>query len=53
MRTILKNGTVVTPEGALKRDLAMEGRTISQIAPQIPAEAGDEVLDVDGCLVFP
>ena len=31
----------------------MEGSTISQIAPQIPAEAGDEVLDVDGCLVFP
>lgn len=50
MRTILKNGTLVTPQGLQHADLAMEGDKIVQIGNQLQ---GDRVVDVSGCIVFP
>lgn len=51
--TILKNGTLVTPDGLKKADLAMEGEKISKIGENLPAADGDTVVDVTGCIVFP
>ena len=48
--TILKNGTLVTPEGLQKADLAMEDDKIVQIGKDL---TGDTVIDVTGCIVFP
>ena len=50
--TILKNGTLVTPEGLKKADLAMNGDKICAIGENLPA-AGDTIQDVTGCIVFP
>ena len=51
--TILKNGTLVTPEGLLNADLAMEGDKITAIGKDLPVSAADKVVDVTGCVVFP
>ena len=51
--TILKNGTLVTPEGLKKADLAMEGEKIVKIGEGLTAGANDTVADVVGCIVFP
>ena len=39
--TILKNGTLVTPNGLFRGDLAMEDGKIARIAAHIPAGSGD------------
>lgn len=51
--TILKNGTLVTPDGLLQADLAMTGDKITAIGANLPANTGDDVIDVTGCIVFP
>lgn len=51
--TIIKNGTLVLPEGLSRADLAFENGVITRIAPVLEAGAGDEVCDAAGCLVFP
>ena len=51
--TILKNGTLVTPEGLLNADLAMDGNKITAIGPNLPVASCDTVMDVTGCIVFP
>ena len=48
--TILKNGTLVTPEGLKKADLAMEGNKIIEIGENL---SGGDIVDVTGCIVFP
>ena len=53
MMTILKNGTLVTPEGLKKADLAMEGDKIARIGEGLAAAAGDTVVYGTGCIVFP
>lgn len=50
---ILKNGTLVTPEGLRRADLAMDGGIICQIRDTIAAGSHDTVMDVAGCVVFP
>ena len=51
--TILKNGTLVTPAGLKKADLAMDGDKISAIGENLSPAAGDTAVDVTGCIVFP
>ena len=51
--TILKNGTLVTPEGLKAADLAMTGDKITAIGENLPVAEGDTVVDVSGCVVFP
>ena len=50
---ILANGTLVTPEGARRGDVALDGGKIARLADHIEPAEGDEVVDVDGCWVFP
>lgn len=50
---ILTNGTLVTPEGARKGDVALDGGKIARLADRIEPAEGDEVVDVSGCWVFP
>ncbi|MDO5732719.1 MAG: dihydropyrimidinase [Eubacteriales bacterium] len=52
MKTLLKNGTVVLEDGAKRQDLLIEDGKIAEIAEAISVEA-DEVVDVEGCYVFP
>ena len=53
MRRILTNGTLVTPEGLRRADLALEGDKIAEIAAHIEPGLTDVVEDVTGCWVFP
>ena len=53
MRRILANGTLVTPEGLRRADLALEGEKIAEIAAHIEPGLTDVVEDVSGCWVFP
>lgn len=50
---ILKNGTLVSPEGLRKADLAIKENRIFLIAKTIDTSPEDEVVDVAGCWVFP
>ncbi len=51
--TILCNGTLVTPDGLKKADLAMEGDKIVKIAEGLQPGPEDTAVDVSGCIVFP
>ena len=53
MRRILANGTLVTPDGLRRGDIALEGEKIVALAARVEPEPGDEVEDVSGCWVFP
>ena len=50
---ILAGGTLVTPEGLRRGDVALEGEKIAAIGARLESAAGDEVEDVTGCWVFP
>ena len=52
MSILIRNGTLVLPEGPVRADLRMDGGKITQIGPDLPA--GDsQVVDAAGKLVFP
>lgn len=50
---LIKNGTVVTPDEAVRSDVMVSGELISAIAPHIDAASGCEVIDASGMIVFP
>lgn len=50
---ILKNGTLITPEGQKRADLAMDGDKIVKIQEHLIPSENDTVVDVTGCIVFP
>lgn len=50
---IIQNGTLITPEGERRADLGLEGGVITRMEERITPAPGDEVLDAEGCLVFP
>src|SRR5207244_6827657 len=47
------NGTVVTAERATAADILVEGETIRDIAPSLPAQNADRVIDATGMLLLP
>jgi dihydropyrimidinase len=52
MKTIIKNGTIVTAEASFKADVLIDGEVISQIAEEIiTGEA--QIIDAAGKLVLP
>src|SRR5205823_14298133 len=51
--TLIRNGTVVTAERATAGDILVEGETIRDIAPSLPAQNADRVIDATGMLVLP
>jgi dihydropyrimidinase len=52
MRTIIRNGRVVTAVDDYKADILIEGETVSTIGAKLDVEA-DRVIDADGKLVIP
>ena len=52
MRTLLKNGMLVSGNGSRREDLLIEDGLIRETAPSIEAEA-DEVIDCSGKILFP
>ena len=50
---ILRGGTLVSPHGLMKGDLALEGDKIAQVGGHVEEKAEDEVIDVTGTYVFP
>jgi len=52
---IIRGGTVVTSHGSRRADVAIDGRRIAAIEPDLsgPAAAADEVIDATGLLVLP
>lgn len=50
---VLKGGARVTPEGIVQGDLVMDGARIVSVGATAQTAAADEVVDAEGCLVFP
>ncbi len=48
---VVRGGTVVTPEGVNRADVAIEGEVISAIAPELPGAA--EEVDARGLFILP
>src|SRR6266478_775540 len=51
--TLIRNGTVVTAERSFAADILVEGETIRDIAPSLPAQNADRVIDATGMLLMP
>ena len=52
MKYLLKNGTVVSGEGARQADVLIDGEKIAAVGRNLDP-AGAEILDVTGKLLFP
>ncbi len=52
MRTLIKNGTVVTATDIFTADILIEGETIRTISKEL-VNNSDKVIDASGCYVFP
>jgi dihydropyrimidinase len=50
---LLTNGIVVTGERMSRADVGVWGETIAAVEPELPRDAAQEVIDVDGRYVFP
>jgi allantoinase len=48
---VIRNGTVVTPEGLVRAEIAVEDGVIAAIAPELPGGARE--IDAEGLLVLP
>jgi dihydropyrimidinase len=53
MGLLIRNGTVVSADKTFAADVRIEGETIKEVRPGIPAEGGHEVVDATGMLLFP
>lgn len=53
MKTLIKNGVLVTESQVEPADLLIEGETIARIALKILAESDTEVIDVGGMYILP
>src|SRR5215467_10973467 len=51
--TLIKNGTVVTAERSFPADILVDGEKIRDIAPSLPSEKADRVIDASGMLLLP
>lgn len=50
---LIKNANVVLPDGVIRADLRVEGKTIVRIAPSIEQKEGEELIDATGLTAFP
>jgi dihydropyrimidinase len=53
MAILIKNGTVVTADKTFAADVLMDGETIQEVRPGIPAEPVHKVVDATGMLLLP
>lgn len=50
---LIKNGTLVTPQGTKMADILIADGKISQIGASLLPQKNEEIIDAKGCLVFP
>ena len=50
--TLIRNGLVVSEEGAIRQDVLIKGERIDRLSPAIEEQA-DRIVDADGLLVLP
>jgi dihydropyrimidinase len=53
MKTLIKNGTVVTASDTIKADVLIEGEKVVLIGADLPTDGCDEVIDATGKLLMP
>lgn len=53
MKLLLQNGTVVNGQESGKKDILVDGETICRVEENISPEEADEILNLEGKLVFP
>ena len=53
MTTLIQNGTIVTADRTYEADVLVEGEKIKDIAPGLPAQIADRILDARGMYVIP
>jgi dihydropyrimidinase len=53
MGLLIRNGSVVSADKTLAVDVLIEGESIKEVRPGIPAEPGHEILDATGMLLLP
>ncbi len=53
MRTIIKNGTVVTAADQYEADLLIEAGRIAQIGSELATDAADKIIDATGLYLLP
>jgi len=53
MRTVIRNGKVVTASETRTADVAIEGEKITEVRRGIPASSSDRVIDAKGLYVIP
>lgn len=53
MTTLIRNGTIVNADKSHRADLLIENQKIKTIAPNLPQENTDRVLDATGMLLLP
>jgi dihydropyrimidinase len=53
MRTLIRNGTVVTAERTVAADVLIEGEAIKEVRAGIPADGVERVIDAGGMYVLP
>lgn len=53
MELLIKNGTVVTEEGAVKRDLRLRQEKIAEIGAELSPSSDAQVIDASGLVVLP
>jgi dihydropyrimidinase len=50
---LIRNGTLVTPEGELPGDLLITGERITAIGAGLTREGADRIIDASNCMVLP
>lgn len=51
--TLIRGGTLITPEGELRGDLLVVDEQIAAIGPDLSSDSADRVIDASGCVVLP
>jgi dihydropyrimidinase len=52
-KTLIRNGTLITPAGEIHGDLLLNGGQIAALGLDLAATHADEVVDAAGCIVLP
>ncbi len=51
--TLIRNGTLILPDGERQGDILLAGERIAAIGPSLAAEGTGTVIDATGCIVLP
>src|SRR5438445_11744574 len=52
-KILIRNGTVVTAERSVVADVLVDDEKIREIAPSLPGDAADRIIDASGMLLLP